>query len=524
MAETAWQFPVREPGVRLSAARTDRRLESGERRPRARSARRLSGAANPHLAAVGRGDCRQHGSAADRQADVGGAIGRAGAESSVIAQAVLSAVERAADPTRHSGQIVSAGLQPWKVDKVFSALPDGQMGVASVNTAQVSARAHRPLAEVAQMAHGMVASAAGGVDYQASPPTRGFRLLVNRLPQDAGTQNFFSGIAIAPASEARRPQWMTSGQNVEQLKRMAQSRRNLQAILRRPKPPSREPATGWPKSVRWSVRWTNRAGPKFCFNSASAITTRDAGRWPPKRFRWWSTATANIRSPVRALVWLVQYYASGEAAWRHPADRSPDGRAGDRRGTDSRQAKATNAKKADRIATTLRPIDGPVRQIVTQGGLIGPADQATARAQQAATLAKRFGEVEASLLSEPRVGFPLAIAHRRQGYPRQAERFYTSLCRTRPHDAWWAAAECELWLPERHGLPSKPVAPCVRTAAKPRLDGQLDDAVWRAVRPLELHSAGHDDTAWSAVAMVAYDEEFLYLAASCRQVEAIRRV
>ena len=43
------------------------------------------------------------------------------------------------------------------------------------------------------------------------------------------------------------------------------------------------------------------------------------------------------------------------------------------------------------------------------------------------------------------------------------------------------------------------------------------------IRPLELHSAGRDDAAWSAVAMLAYDEEFLYLAASCRQVEAIRR-
>ena len=34
---------------------------------------------------------------------------------------------------------------------------------------------------------------------------------------------------------------------------------------------------------------------------------------------------------------------------------------------------------------------------------------------------------------------------------------------------------------------------------------------------------GRDDASWSAVAMLAYDEEFLYLAASCRQVDAIRR-
>jgi hypothetical protein len=40
---------------------------------------------------------------------------------------------------------------------------------------------------------------------------------------------------------------------------------------------------------------------------------------------------------------------------------------------------------------------------------------------------------------------------------------------------------------------------------------------------MELHSTGRDDASWTAVGMVAYDDEFLYLAASCRQVEAIRR-
>ena len=143
VAETAWQFPVREAGVRLSSGgliddwnrandghaldRLDAYLVRQIRiwRP---SVVLIAGSTAPQPA-----DKRQPG--AQSSAEV------VGAESSVIAQAVLGAVERAADPTRHSGQIVSAGLQPWKVEKVFSALPEGQMGVVTVNTTQVSTRA-----------------------------------------------------------------------------------------------------------------------------------------------------------------------------------------------------------------------------------------------------------------------------------------------------------------------------------------------------------------------------------------------
>jgi photosystem II stability/assembly factor-like uncharacterized protein/tetratricopeptide (TPR) repeat protein len=527
-AETAWQFPVREPGVRLSAGGL---VDDWNRANDGHALERLDAYLvrqiriwRPSVVVIAGSTAPQPG---DKPGNKATSPARSvplvvGAESSVIAQAVLSAVERAADPTRHSGQIVSAGLQPWKVDKVFSALPDGQMGMVTVNTAQVSTRARRPLAEVAQTARGLVASTGGGLDYQAPTATRGFRMLVNRLPQDAGTHDFFSGIGIAPGSEARRQLSPGSGQGVEPLKRMAQSRRNLQAILAQAE--SAQPQAGhWLAEIGQMVRSLDESSAgELLFQLGERYYHQ--GRWELAAEAFQMVANRYPQHPLAgaSLVWLVQYYASGEAAWRL-------------RQTDRLTAEQVSAvepihsedgprgKKAERIVTATRGPNAPARQIATQGGLIGGTDQAAARAQQAATLAKRLNEVEAALLAEPRVGFPLAIAHRRQGYPRQAERFYTSLCRTRPHDAWWAAADCESWLPVRHGLPSKSVASCVRTAAKPRLDGQLDDAVWRTIRPLELHSKGRDDASWSAVAMLAYDEEFLYLAASCRQIESIRR-
>ncbi len=48
------------------------------------------------------------------------------------------------------------------------------------------------------------------------------------------------------------------------------------------------------------------------------------------------------------------------------------------------------------------------------------------------------------------------------------------------------------------------------------MDGQLNDPVWRQATPIELRSEHRDDTEWPAVAMAAFDAEYLYLAVSCR--------
>ncbi len=313
----------------------------------------------------------------------------------------------------------------------------------------------------------------------------------------------------------------STGQGLEQLKRMAQTRRNLQAILTQAEADQPQ-SGGWLAEVGQLVRTLDEGSAAEVLFQLGQRYYRQ-GRWPLAAEAFEMLADRYPQHPLAgaALVWLVQYYSSGEAAWRN---RQTDRLVAQQIDTVAAPQASDKAgsHKGERIGTTARESAAPARRVSASGGLVSPADLSTQRAQQAASLAKKLGELDAALLAEPRVGFPLAIAHRRQGYPRQAERFYLSLTRSRPHDAWWAAARSEEWLPTRQGLPPKPVAGCLPTAAKPRLDGKLDDAVWTQNRPLELHSTRREDAAWSAVAMLAYDSEFLYLAASCRQVEAIR--
>ena len=227
-----------------------------------------------------------------------------------------------------------------------------------------------------------------------------------------------------------------------------------------------------------------------------------------------------------ALVWLVQYYASGEAALR-------SGGAGQ---IVALQATAYGTVSKDRAAGRVLKLPaavqaGGVRQagpiavganVVQTGGPVVNRDQAGHRSAKALGYAEQLKQVAPALAFEPRVRFPLAVAQRRQGLSGGAQRFYQAISRKRPVDAWWAIAQTELWLIERGDRPPKEIWNCPRTDGKPRLDGRLEEPLWHAGNIVELRSPGRDDSRWGAVAMLAYDDEFLYIGLSCTRAEGFR--
>ena len=169
-----------------------------------------------------------------------------------------------------------------------------------------------------------------------------------------------------------------------------------------------------------------------------------------------------------ALIWLVRYYASGEQAQR----------AGDAAG------------KGKRL-------------------------------ERAVALAGLLERTRPDLFAHPAVRFPAAAAYRKQGAPQQAQRLY-AMPSGGEGDPWWTCARGELWLLEPKGPPPKPILSCVHATERPRLDGRLDDAVWRQAKPVALHSGLHDDSQWPAAVMLAHDAEFLYLGIRCRQAPGAR--
>ena len=208
---------------------------------------------------------------------------------------------------------------------------------------------------------------------------------------------------------------------------------------------------------------------------------------------------------VPAFVWLVQYWSSGEAACRVQA----------RFGARLTPGAVVRADRADTIPPAAN--DSALLASFSAGrDSASEANDLAGRRARAGELGQALERIDAQAWSEMHVQFPLAVARGRSPLA-EVDRSLATIAGTRPHDAWWTCAAGEQWLSERErNAPPKLATFAHRTAARPRLDGQLEDDVWQQADRLELHSALADDADWPATVMLAYDQEFLFLAVSCR--------
>ncbi|MBN2477428.1 MAG: hypothetical protein JXB62_22675 [Pirellulales bacterium] len=472
-ARTAWRFPLRQTGLELGAQQI---IEGWDRANDARGLVELEAHVVRQIR-LWRPEVIVTHDASPRGDDP---------LEHLINQVVLQAVERAADPTWLPEQIAGAGLEPWEVKKVYASMPPGSRGSTEVTTAKLAARLGRSLADVAATPRGLLQD-----QYDTVPETLGFRLLVRRLPQEQGRGDFFSGLTLPPGGEARRELTEPPAEGLDLLRRMAQRRRNMRAILEQ----SERDPQGGSQLLAQAGELTRgldsgRAG-RVLYHLAQRYY--QTGRWPLAAETFALLAEKHPGHPLSrpALLWLVQYYAGEETAWRV--------RGGQRRASVQidREPQRYAVRQASALARDTSPQEnGPLR---------------------AGELGKQIERTRPELFAEAALRFPLAAAHRKQGYPRQAERYYLMRVRGGARDAWWTCASGEQWLVEPKGLPPKSVLHCAAARAKPRLDGRLDDEVWQRCKPAALQSAQHDDAPWPAAVMLAYDDEFLYLAVNCRQ-------
>ena len=230
-----------------------------------------------------------------------------------------------------------------------------------------------------------------------------------------------------------------------------------------------------------------------------------------------------------ALVWLVQYYASSEIGWQLQRQTrfSTQVSAASviHAGVASSVQQADYEQPARESARRARPA-GPLQSELCRRGYSRPAvarrrvweSPPSDRAARALEFAKMIQRGRPELFAEPWVQFPMAVAYRDLGMPRDAERFYHRLSSSPVPNDWERCGQAELWLAHGRGVPPKTTYVCKQGAARPRLDGQLDDHIWQNAERLELTSAQHDDGTWPAAAMLACDQQFLFLAVSCRKV------
>jgi len=454
-ANVAWQFPLRQAGLRLDQRQI---VAAWDRVNQGRAIEELQARAVRQIR-TWRPDVIVTNSAGRQDDDP---------LNSLLNQVVVQAIRLAADASGFPDQLTEAGLEPWQVKRVYAALPAGSRGSIDLITAQLAPRLGRSLAEAAAEPRGLLQDrprlAPSTLTFQDSPLPLGEGPGVRAAGGD-----FFGGIVLPPGGDARREASRNPPEGLDVLHRIAQKRRHVQAIL-----DQSQRAVGSPEQL---LAQTNELTRDLDDSSAAEILYQLADRyyrtgcWPLAAETFQRLAERFPEHPLAPLAmrWLVQYHAGEEAAWRTDRDKS----------------------------------------------------QHEKRYQQALTLGKDIERTRPDWFAEPAFRFPLAAACRNLGQPRQAERFYMLQSRGAERDAWWACAQAELRLADPKGRPAKAMLSCVRAEQKPRLDGKLDDPVWQLAKPAHLQSGQHDDGDWPAVAMLAYDAEFLYFAAHCRQTGSL---
>jgi hypothetical protein len=435
----------------------------------------------------------------------------------LINQATLAAAAKAADAKEFPGHAESLRLAPWKVKKVFTVQTFERQAVVNVTPAQWSPRQGRSLADVAEGGRSLLA---GGVS--PSPRTIGLGLLVDHLPQETGRRDLLSGIQLGPGSEARRQLSSPPPGDLQQLSRLAQKRHNVEQLL-----------TRIDRGDAAAGNWLGQID-----NLTSGLPERHCGEilWQlaERHHRAGQSASAAealelllARYPRHALadpaaLWLVRYYASSEVAWRSRKASAY-----------SVQLVAATSEREDvgQAAVAATDPKGAPLEIVDRSQratLAGLSHQKTAqpsmtpgqRAGRVLAVTKQFERTRPTLFADPLVQFPLSAAQR-QAPAAGPNRPPAAGLPLNVRGVWSACAAAEEWLKDGKGTPPKRVLSVVTAAEKPKLDGRLDDPLWQAAKSVALTGVAVDGAELPAVAALAFDNEFLYVALSCRKAPGI---
>lgn len=489
-AERGWQFPLRQRGVQASPEQVaeDWRRVLGDRSLDQLEATLIRQIRMWRPEVLVLGDA--HVSASDPAA--------------VLVQRVaIAAATRAGDARVSPEDIDLLGLKPWTPKKVYSLMPPGHAGAVSINTSQLSPRLGQTLADLVWPARCLLHS-----PNDRPAPTLNLRL-VSSTAGSAGAGDLFSGLTIAPGSPLRRHGAQERRGSLDTLRKTAQKRRNVQAIVAQAGRGAASSSSLLAQLDDLTQGLDDAAAGDLLFQLA--LQYQAAGRWD---------LAAQVqqlliaRHPEHALVpdaqhWLLQFWTSGELAWRFD------------RGAASRVTQATANAPATGETSGLSEFGRAALASAEQEAQAASATLLRSPVQNAAQLARQIERARPIQYAEPQISLLSAIAFRGIGQPAAADQLLESNRKNRPRDAWASQFWAESWLESRRGPSPKPLATIALGAERPRLDGALDDELWKEATRLTLASPARDDDAWPAVAMLAADREFFYVAVQCQKAPGL---
>lgn len=411
---------------------------------------------------------------------------------SLLTDACNEAIEAAAQTPPPETRLAS-----WRVSRLISVAPDGtgrlDAGETRVGTGDFSSLLGATSAQWRREARGLLTK-----DYQPAPAAYRLQTLLGSTSSEGRGADLLAGLGLRRGDEARRPAAMASASGLDQLRRVAAKRRNLERLL--------EQQAGDPAWAGQVVNLTGGLDPASGSELLCQLAEgyREAGRYELAAETLYLLARRYPDAPLAdaALLWLVRYYASGERAWADSHNQGVDARGG--------------PKTLSNVPSSA----GAVAQLAandTSGVLT--TEQ---RLERAAALVGFLKQARPALYAQPGLRFADAATQRSRGYGKDADKIALILSKRSIAEDWQRAAQAERWLAKPEGLPpEKPIANCRFTPRRPLLDGRFDEPAWTSGQSVALRS---DATAKpSATVRFTHDAEFLYLAieaATGAQVES----
>jgi photosystem II stability/assembly factor-like uncharacterized protein len=485
-SELAWRFPVRERGLELPLDMVTEawsRYSAGD--PIEQVMLDVAGAIR-----VWRPDV-----VFTHAADSGDPV------ENLIHQSVVKAVAVASNASDGKDSLVATGLPSWQVHRVYGTGGDARNSTLALVPAEVAPALGMTLEDYACEPRSIVAPRATD-----RPLEIGCDLI---LAQGAAApaRDFFAGLTREPRSDGRRTVTRPEDQTLDQLRRSAQHARNLRSIVEL----DDEDLVDHDDLV---ARLDVLIGDLPATTAARLIGQLadrqfHRGRWGIAVELYELLAARFPDQAAAALIRLIALRTSGEAY--HRFRDNPMLLAGAEATSATPPVRVSGFEGVVRAAAVERSTEVPLRQPSQPN-----AGSARARLFEAALrAAKELERLDPLLYSAPSTRFALSAAGRHGGSPSSIGPFDALLARTPQLAAWQANAAAELWRLEPKGRCPKPSFVCARAARRPYLDGRLNDDAWQHAEQVVLKSPYRDDAHWAAEVRLAYDAEFVYLAARC---------
>jgi hypothetical protein len=439
------------------------------------------------------------------------------AAESIVVDAVREAFAKAADPKAFPEQVETFRLSSWQAKKLYAA--------ANVNThAPVVIYAAEPCRHIAETPRDYAAPAFATISDEAAelPMKRGYRLLASTIPGADGHAELMAGIALAAGGAARRaPAMDADPERQAEADRIIRDRRTLQTLSQ----------PDWGK-LSDSGALLAQIGPVLAklppeqgAPAAFAVASRyaQAGQWHLAREAYLLMVDRYPTHPLSADAyrWLIAFQSSSEARRREEL-----GQFMILTTTDIRQAGHAPTRD-DPVKAGIRADSRDLTEATQRQQVAMVEERAGARKwyQGALAIEPRLAALGTVHADDPPMQFCLQASRRHLGDMESSRQWCRHFLagragseRSQGTDPWRDAAAAELWLAERNGPPPKPITPCKKTAAKPFLDGKLDDDCWKDAAPIALRDTSGETAGTCATrARLAYDNEYLYVAVECQR-------